>query len=310
MIENVLLTAKQVAILFILIAVGWLCGKRRIIKREAVNSLIDLILYIVAPCVIITSFQREFNRELLDGLIKTFVAALVSHLINIALARLLIHDKRREREYVMRFAAVFSNCGYMSLPLQNAVLGSEGTFYGAAYIAVFNIFVWTYGVYLMSGDKNSVRVTTLLKTPAIIGVVIGGILFVCSVTLPDIITEPMRHLANLNTPLPMMIIGYNLSNASFKESGLLRSTGAVMCILCRLVIAPVIFAAVMYICGIRGAVLTACAIAAAAPSAANTNMFAVKFSRDASVSAQIVSVTTLLSALTMPLIVGAVRAFA
>lgn len=135
-------------------------------------------------------------------------------------------------------------------------------------------------------------------------------MFLLSVRLPEVISEPMSHLANLNTPLPMMIIGYNLSRASFKENRLFSSFGAVMCLLCRLVITPVIFAAVMYICGIRGAVLIACTIAASAPAAANTNMFAVKFSQDASLSAQLVSVTTLLSALTMPLIVGIVRAIA
>lgn len=310
MLENILLTAQQVFILFVLVAVGYFCGKKRIIKKDAVGTIIDLILYIVAPCVIIVSFQREFNRELMEGLIKTFIAAFASHLINIIAAHTLIHDKEKAREYVMRFAAVFSNCGYMSLPLQNAVLGGEGTFYGAAYIAVFNIFVWTYGVYLMSGDKNSVSIKTLLKTPAIIGVAVGAVMFVCSIKLPTVILEPMRHLANLNTPLPMMIIGYNLAGASFSKNRLFRSGGAVMCILCRLVITPIVFSAVMYLCGIRGAVLVACSIAAAAPAAANTNMFAVKFGRDAAVSAQLVSVTTLLSAITMPLIVGAVRALA
>ena len=264
----------------------------------------------MTPCVIVTSFQREFNQELLEGLITTFIAAFGSHLLCIIAAKLLIHDKQKEREYVMRFAVVFSNCGYMSLPLQNAILGGEGTFYGAAYIAVFNIFVWTYGVYLMSGDKNSVKLTTLLKTPAIIGIVVGAVMFVCSVSLPEVIIEPMRHLANLNTPIPMMIIGYNLAFASFKESGLFRSVGAVMCMLCRLIITPAVCAALMYLCGVRGAVLIACSIAAAAPSAANTNMFAVKFERDAALSAQLVSVTTLLSAITMPVIVGIVRAVA
>lgn len=310
MIENILITAQQVLILFVLVGIGWFCGKKNIIKENAVGSLIDIALYIVTPCVIVVSFQREFNRELLEGLIKTFIAAFASHLISIITAKLLIRDKRKEREYVMRFAVVFSNCGYMSLPLQSALLGSEGTFYGAAYIAVFNIFVWTYGVYLMSGDKNSIKPLTLLKTPAIIGIVAGAVMFVCSISLPEVILSPMNHLANLNTPIPMMIIGYNLARASFKGSGLFTSPSAVLCMVCRLVISPIICAALMYLCGLRGAVLVACTIAASAPSAANTNMFAVKFDRDAALSAQLVSVTTVLSAITMPLIVGIVRAIA
>lgn len=310
MAENILITANQVVILFVLVAIGYMCGRLGLIKKEAVGSIIDVVLYVVSPCVIIVSFMREFETELLVGLLQTFAAAAAAHIIGILAARLLIHDKEKERECVMRFAAVFSNCGYMSLPLQNALLGTEGMFYGAAFIAVFNVFVWTYGVLLMSGDRKSVSIKKLAATPALIAVAVGAVIFVCSITLPNVIFEPMNYLAALNTPLPMMIIGYNLANAPKGSISKIASRGAVMCIIARLLVIPAVFAVLMYACGLRGAVLTSCAIAASAPSAANTNMFAVKYGKSSSVSAQLVSVTTMLSVLTMPVIVGIVRTFA
>ena len=93
---------------------------------------------------------------MLKGLGITFAASLLSHAATIVIAHLFIHDKDKRRENVLRFGAVFSNCGYMSLPLQNALLGADGVFYGATYIAVFNIVMWTYGVFLMDGGVKSI----------------------------------------------------------------------------------------------------------------------------------------------------------
>lgn len=306
MIQSFLVVGHQVVILFILIFIGFLCNKTRLLKQEAVNGMTDLVLYVVTPCLIIVSFQRPCNPQLLGSLGLAFLIAFVYHLINIAFAHTLIHDSVDSRRRVLRFALVFSNAGYMSIPLQRALLGEEGVFYGAAVIAVFNLVVWSYGLVLMSGETRHVSARKLILNPGVLGVVFGLIFFIGSVKLPGIIAEPMRSIGELNTPIPMLIIGYYLADAHFKR--VLKDIRVHLVVFLRLIVVPLLLLALMLMLGVRGeALVVACVIAASAPAAAATTMFAAKFGQDTLLSVGIVSYSTVISIVTMPLVVGLAR---
>ncbi len=300
MLENFFMIGNQVLILFVLIGVGFLCSHVKILNDNAVKGITDFILYIVTPCVIVNSYIREFQPEMLKGLLITIAASFASFAINILFSCLLIHDKDKQRETVLRFGAIFSNCGYMSLPLQQAVLGEEGVFYGATYIAIFNVVLWTYGVCLMDGGFKNISVGKIIKNPSIISVFAGIVIFIFSVKLPSVITEPIGYFAAVNTPLPMVVIGYHLANASLR----LTDKASVISIIFRLMISPALMIGCMYLIGMRGTIPTACAIAVASPSAAVTTMFAQKFNKDVPLSAALVSVSTLFSVITMPIMVA------
>ncbi len=300
MLENVMTVGSYVIILFVIIGVGFASNKLKLISSVGIKDLTTFVLYIVTPCTLINSFQREFDRGMLMGLGITVAAAVVSYIINILIAHLLIHNKEERREKTLIFGSIFSNCGYMSLPLQRALLGPEGVFYGAAYIAVFQVVVWTYGVIEMTRDYKNISLKKVFINPGVIGTTIGLIIFLFSIKVPFVISEPIGFFAALNTPIPMLIVGYRLADASLKIKG----GDAWLSMIIRLVISPVIMLAGLYFCGVKGAVLVACVIAASAPAAANTTMFSEKFDGDTGMSSALVSVTTLLSVITMPIIVG------
>ena len=300
--QDFLTVAEQVAVLFILIAVGFISGKLRIIREDAAKVMTDIVLYFATPCVIIQSFQREYHPDLLANLLISLGASLGVHVLSITAAILLFRDRDEARRKVLRFAAVFSNAGFMALPLQQAVLGSEGVFCGAAYVAMFNLVIWSWGLAEMSGSLRTLSAKKLLFNPGVIGLVVGFILFLSRITLPEIIAAPVGHLANLNTPLPMLIIGFHLSHTSVKT--VLRDHRALFAVFIRLVAVPLVMLGLLWLCGIRGTMLVAFVIAVSAPVAAATTMFATKYGADTSLSVNLVSLSTLLSILTMPLIVA------
>ena len=152
--ENFIIIAQQVLVLFILIAVGFICGKKKIITDFSARHMTDIVLYVVTPCVMISAFQREFSFELLSGLIICVACSALIFAVSILICNLIFHDKDESRKAVIRFATIYSNCAFMSLPLQKAILGDDGWFYGSIFVAVFNIFVWTHGLVSMSGDKK------------------------------------------------------------------------------------------------------------------------------------------------------------
>lgn len=301
MLDNFLTVGEQVVILFILIAVGFVCGKIKIFNDNAITNMTNFVLLIVTPCVLIECFQREFDPNMLKNLGIAALIAICSFALSILIVNIIIHDKDKTRERVYRFSAIFSNCAFMSLPLQSALLGSDGVFYGAAYIAVFNIVVWSYGVISMSGEKK-VNILKIVLNPGILGVLIGIALFLLSVSLPSPVLKPISYLANLNTPLPMVIIGYHLSKVNLLKS--FKDVKSYIVIGIKLILIPFLALGILLLCDIDKSVLIACIIAISAPTAAMCTMFSAKYNQATDLSVNLVSVSTLLSIVTMPVIVG------
>ena len=301
-LTNLFSIGQQVLVLFILISIGFLCGKKGIINDNTAKKMTDIILYVVTPCVMISAFQKDFSGDALIRVLIAAAAAIVILVLSTLLVRLAVRGKDIDRKKVLQFAVIFSNCGFMSLPLQKELLGEEGWFYGSIFVAVFNVFVWTYGLFDMSGDKKQLSVKKLVFNPGIMGALVAVILFVCRIRLPEIISQPVTHLANLNTPVPMLIIGFYLSNAKLKKA--FTDGGAYLAMALRLIAVPVAVTFAMAALGLDKTMIIAYVIACSAPTAATTTMFAAKFNRDVELSVSVVAASTILSIITMPLIVS------
>jgi len=302
MLTQIVTVGSQVLILFILIGTGYLCGKAKILTEPAVEGLTSFMLTVVVPSALIDSFCRPFDPSLLRGFLIVIAAAVVSHLLGAALSRLIVRDGDPSTQRVLRFGATFGNCGYMGLPLLNALLGSIGVFYGAAYIMIFTVIAWTYGLVQMTGDKREISVKKIVTNPGLIGSVIGIVIFLFSVKLPDVVYQPIHYLAALNTPVPMVIVGFYLSQADL--GAIWRKFGNYAATFVRLVATPLLMLGLMYLLGVRGEILVSVTASTAVPTAALTTMLSVRYRQDARASASIISMTTLLCLVTMPLIVG------
>ena len=288
--------------LLVLIGVGFACGKKGILTDTSSKKVTDIVLYVVTPCVMISAFQRDFSVELLGNILITIACATAIIFATVFISKLIFRDKNEARKRVLQFSTIFSNCGFMSLPLQKAILGNDGWFYGSIFVAVFNVIVWSYGLVMMSGDKKQLSIRKIAFNPGIAGVLLALLLFVLRIHLPYIIIQPVEYLAALNTPLPMLIIGFYLSQANLKKA--FTDAGAYLAMAVRLVVVPLLAMVVMCGLNVDKTIMIACVIASAAPTAATTTMFAAKFNRDVELSVSVVASTTLVSILSMPLVVA------
>ncbi len=287
--------------MLILILIGVILAKGKVLSESGVKSMTDMVLYTVTPCVIIKSFIREYDPSTLKKLLISFLIAILAHIGFIILTHLIIHDKDKSKERVLRYGTVFSNCGFMSIPLQQALLGDEGVFYATSYIAIFQLLIWSYGIIVMSGDKKYMSPKKLFLSPGLIGLAIGLIIFLFSVPIPKIIAEPISYMASLNTPLPMIIIGFHLASSNVLDG--IKNPKCILAMSLRLVILPLVALAVMYLCSIRGVMLVSSVISSCAPVAVITTMFSATLRQDTSLSVNFVSLSTVLSLITMPILI-------
>jgi len=315
MVASFITVVQQVIILFVLISIGFGLTKKKLFSEKTIAELTTFILYLVTPCVIIESFNRPFDADMLNAFLLSFLAAIVVHVLSIVIAFLFIRDRDKNAQTIFRFGVVFSNCAFMALPLQQALLGSEAVFYGSSFIAVFNLFVWTHGYGIMKtdpenkGQKKSGQMifSQLIKTllnPGIASVFLGLFLFLTSTKLPFFIQKPIQYLAALNTPLPMIVIGFYV--ASVKDFSILKDKKMFLASFLRLIFIPLLSLVLFYAVGIRGVLLSSLIISASTPVGATLVMFSIKFNKDAKKAGAFVAFTTLVSVLTMPIIIALV----
>ena len=308
MLDSLSLVSKQVGVLFVLMVVGILCNRRKLLNAVAIKGVTELLVLIVTPCVIVHSFiQQKFAPSLLGDLGWALAVSVFAHVVGAAIAFLCLHDRDPNRGGVLRFAVIFSNAGFMGIPLEYALLGADGVFFGAMYVVVFNLVCWSLGVAVMCRGMKNVGLRALFVNAGTVGVALGLPFFLFSLKLPEVVGRPIQMLADLNTPLAMIMVGWYLAETDFRP--VLRCGAAYGVAALRLVAVP--FVVIAALVGVRACVpalnpvmAVAISTAAAAPAAALTTVIAARYDKDVSTATSLVSGTTLLSILTMPPIVG------
>jgi len=288
--------------MFIMMAIGFLLGKLKIITGDGNKTLSNISLFLVSPLLSFVSYQREFSPEIAKNLLVTLAVTVVLYAFQIA-AVLLIVPKSRKGSEIERMSLIFSNCGYIGIPLVQSVFGNDGIIYLTMNIAVFYLLTWTLGVSLMTGKVSLKQTAKNLCTPAIIAVVAGIVFFVLRIDLPDIIHEPLQAIGDMNTPLAMLIAGSTLAGTNIL--GCLSKWRLYLLSALRLLVLPLMCVALLFGASFLGAdptVLTIVLIAAACPSAVITTMFSHRFGGDSVYASEIFAITTILSALTIPLV--------
>lgn len=306
-LNNFITIAEQVGVVFVIVLLGFAGGKTGLFGDEASDGMANIAVSYVTPALVIMAFQREFEMALVRGFLLTFVGDLLAFFFCVILSQLTIRKGGAERNSVLRAAIIFGNIGMMALPLEQALFGSDGVFYCAASIAVFNLTFWSYCAVTM-GEKGKREWKSVLKrvllNPGILGTIVGLVFFFCSITMPRVPATAMTNLANLNMPMCMLVIGQRLSKIPlrtlFNDKGIWKTVGI------RLLFVPLVMTAVLWLLGIRGPVAVCLVISVAAPTAAAVNILAITYKQDVDLAAKSVSMHTILSLITMPVLIALV----
>lgn len=296
----------QVLILFIIIIVGVIAGKAGIIADGASKKLSELLLYVTSPMMVLGSFFFEYSAEkLMNGLLVLLVA-IGFYFISIFISSILFKGFNEKVKPIMRFSAVFSNAGFMGLPMMKALFGSEGVFLGSFYVVAFNIFVWTFGYAMYGNTKESGGMGRLLKkallNPSVIAVYAGVVIFIFRIPVPDAVKSAVDYIGDMTMPLSMLIIGALISTAELKS--LVNDIRIYYVSAVRLIVMPLLAYGILYLTGVPEMILSIVVTALAMPVAATTTIFADLFDKDAVFASKAVTLSTILSIITAPLIVG------
>lgn len=292
---------KQVLIILLLISLGYLSYKTKIITKQGNKQLSNLILLVVTPCVILNSYQIEYKPQLVNGLLISILMAFISHIIGIIIAKCFIRNDKDSNKPIEHFSLIYSNCGFMALPLIGSIFGNLGIFYATAYITIFNIFTWTHGVILLSQDKQKINIKKLVVSPAIISILVGLILFFMQIKLPFVISKTVEYMSSLNTPLAMLVVGVYIAQVNLKE--IFTTLRFYYLSFLKLFLIPFLMLLILKIFKLNDTLALTNLIAISCPTAGSTLLFATRYKHNPSHASQIITATTLISVISLPILV-------
>ena len=292
----------QVIIILLLLLVGGACYKLGYISEKTADQMAGFALKIVTPCVIINSFQIEYDEKKLNNMIFAALLAIITHIISIAIARCAFpSDKEGNR--VRRFAAIYANCGFMGIPLIEGAVGSEGVLYACVYVVVFQAILWSHGIVTIKGGIKNIKFYKIFINAGTIGIAIGLPLFFYSIKLPTVVSETIRHISNLNTPLAMIVSGVFVAKSDILKSFV--SAKNYLSIFIRHLLVPLIMMGIMLFLPISETVKLTILLIAACPTASAVTLFASQYGtkNDLEHASRLLTLSNILAVVTIPLVV-------
>lgn len=293
---------KQTFIMLLLMLVGILCYKTKTISSSSNKELSKFVLQVVNPVMIFMSYHNtEIRDDLVKNLLITFGLSVAVFAVMIAAVYILIRKKEGRETEIERFSSIYSNCAFMGMPLANAMFGAEGVFYLTAFITVFNLFVWTHGIILLTGERDFKQVIKVFYSPTIIAIVLGLIVFFTRIKLPELPVQVLNYVSGLNTPLAMIVSGISMAETDILK--MLKKISVYRTCLVKLVILPVILSVLLVFLPIDEKVRLIVLVATSAPPAATCTLQCLRYGKNYLYSSEIFTAGTILSILTLPLIV-------
>ncbi|MDO4546342.1 MAG: AEC family transporter, partial [Bacillota bacterium] len=292
---------------FIIILPGYILKRMGLLTKEYTEGMSAIITYITYPCLVINAMQMEFSMEVLNNCKYVVLIFMCVVAISMILSKIigLIVKLPKSQSGLLAFMLVFGNTGFIGLPVLNGLFGSEAVFYGALCDASYDIFMFTVGISLIrsaAAGEEKQKITQTLKgilNPCFFGVVIGLILYISGITLPEIIGGPVQSLGAVTSPLAMLVVGSHLADIKIKE--LFNNKYVYLVCFLKLMVAPAIaLLLVKLIIGTGSLLASVLVMQAAMPVAMCSVIFSEQYKADVSFSTKGVLLTTLLCIFTIP----------
>ncbi|MBR7032629.1 MAG: AEC family transporter [Clostridia bacterium] len=293
------------ATLFLLLAAGFIANKTRIIDEITTKKLSAVIVKIGQPFLLISSLiSLDFSIENLKMGLFTLVLSFCLHVFMALLAFLFSKGfKKNSNRSIIEFALIFTNCGFIGFPIISSIYGEKGLFCGAFYLIGFHLFLWTWGVFVLSRGRDDIKLTPkkIFINYGTVPSLIGIVLFLLPFRMPPAIVSFSQYLAGLCTPVSLLITGALIASRSPKQ--IFGNVSSYIVSILKLAVIPVITACVLRLIGLDPFFIVFGTVMAALPSASVISMFSELYSMDSSYSSQLVGITTLFSVGTLPLLV-------
>lgn len=302
-----------IGVLFLLLITGYICRRVGFIDDLGSKRLSKLIISIGQPMMIVGALiSKDFSWELLKtGMFYMLIGFLLHPLM--ALLAWLVSPMfpKGSRRNISMFSIIFTNCGFIGLPILNTIFPGQGAFLGAFFLIGFHVYIWTLGIYILSRGSDNVKLTPkkAIFNYGTVPCAIGLVLYLAKayISIPGFVVNFTNQLGNLCLPISLLIIGALIAAQGFKPiftNGRLYLFNLAKLLIVPLAVCGAVKLATLGMADAENArnIVLFCTMIAAMPSATTVAMLSEIYDLDSKYAAQAVGSTSLISVATLPLL--------
>ena len=299
-----LLLMNQIIQLFIMIFMGFIIVKAKLLKAEDSKILSVIVLYLIIPCVIINAFQVDYTPQTVKGLLIALAGSVMTQVILLIVVSIL--GRVFHLNEVEVASIYYSNSGNLIVPIVTFILGKEWVLYGCVFMSVQLVFIWTHCKKIISRESTYDWRKIVLNIN-MISIAIGIVLFLTRIHLPAIINNTLSAVGSMIGPASMIVTGMLFAGMDFKQ--IFANKRVYFVSFFRLIIVPVI---ALFLIKCRqlstfssngNKLMLIVFLAIITPSASTVTQMCQVYENDSQYASAINVVTTLLAIVTMPLMV-------
>lgn len=296
-----MILCRQMLILFFFMLLGFGMAKGKILDQHNSGFLSWLIVNVANPALILSGgIGSSIDRR---ELLQVFLLAAGIYLFLIIVSEVAVTLLRIDRKEtgIYKVLLIFTNMGFMGFPLLDAMYGAEALLYGAVFLLLFNLLIYTYGIFRIAGTAGSpAEILKKFVNPGVAAGILAIVLAFFRIELPGSVNQTVSMLSSLTAPLSMMVIGASFPEVQWK--GFFRDGRLLFFVALRLVIVPVLGMLVLRNFVSNPYLLGVCFVTLATPSGSMAAMLARQYGGDYVTASKGIGLTTLLSVITMPLL--------
>ena len=299
-----ILLMEQIIQLFLMIFMGFLIVKAKLLNSEDSKVLSIIVLYLIIPCVIINAFQVDYTSQTVKGLLIALAGSVMTQVILLIVVSIL--GKVLHLNEVEVASIYYSNSGNLIVPIVTFILGKEWVLYGCVFMSVQLVFIWTHCKKIISRE-SSYDWRKIVLNINMISIAIGIVLFLTRIHLPEDINSTLSAVGSMIGPASMIVTGMLFAGMDFKQ--IFASRRVYFVTFLRLIIVPTIalvlikFSHLASLSSNGPKIMLIVFLAIITPSASTVTQMCQVYGNDSQYASAINVVTTLLAIITMPLMV-------
>ncbi len=208
----------QMLALLIMIGAGYFMAKKEMMDAHTNTQMSKMIVNVFNPMLILSSAANSAGLVPLGtiGLVGIIALGMFAVFVVTGMVLSPLFDKIPEQRKIFQEMFVFSNLGFIGIPVVSSILGEEYVVYVTEFLLIYTIVFYTYGVALMDGKFSPSSLKSMFN-PGTISGLLALLIIACGIQLPGFIKTAVTYLGNVTSPMALVAVGFTLAHSDLKK---------------------------------------------------------------------------------------------
>ncbi len=308
---SIVIIGKNMAVILLMALMGFILYKKGFLEESINKKLSVLVVDLCNPALSIACIVEDRisapRREILQAVILSVMIYAGLILLGILLPKVLRIKRGEEKYYHMM--TVYTNVGFIGLPLARAMLDADAMLYVIIFNVLYSFFFYTHGYFVMGRETRKAGTGTgKRKKPELNLGLISGIAAILMVwfnfQLPQVFARVCIYTGDANTFIAMLLLGASVASVSAGE--LVSDVRMYLFLFLRMLAVPVVTAKILTLCGVSHNMVLAFTLMLSMPMASMPLMLAERNGQNTGILSKGITISTIVSLATITLVLGVI----